>query len=177
MHERSATSGLTIFVLSQGETNGELETSPRFPEEQECPQSMENKGNPQQDWPIPSLPPWGSMFLPSPWGRRYTTVAARSRAPVGRTPSLQAGGGSRALCPQASRDDSSVFTCAESITATIMLSSSPLRKVSSGNWRKRGKEGQKSKVHPSAFLSQPIPTPYTLRACWASQTWGPDINL
>lgn len=30
--------------------------------------------------------------------------------------------------------DSSTPTCAESMTATIMLSSSPLRRVSSGNW-------------------------------------------
>lgn len=30
--------------------------------------------------------------------------------------------------------DSLMPTCAESMTATIMLSSSPLRRVSSGNW-------------------------------------------
>lgn len=73
MQERSTRTGLTIFVLSQGEDQQRAENSPlSFPEEQECPQSMENKGNSKRDWPTASLPPWGSTFLPSPWGRRYT---------------------------------------------------------------------------------------------------------
>lgn len=38
---------------------------------------------------------------------------------------------------QASWGDGTMFTCAESMTATIMFSSSPLRKVSSGNWTEK----------------------------------------
>lgn len=57
--------------------------------------------------------------------------------------------------PVSRSGDSSVLTCAESITATIMFSSSPLRKVSSGNWRKKraGRAGV-----------QRAPLSFTLRA-------------
>lgn len=39
------------------------------------------------------------------------------------------------------KHQSSMFTCAESITATIMFSSSPLLKVSSGNYGEKERAG------------------------------------
>lgn len=53
------------------------------------------------------------------------------------------------------REDSRAPTCAESMTATIIFSSSPLRKVSSGNWRGEGGWARAG--------AQPVLAPHVLR--------------
>lgn len=124
-----------------------------FAMEQKHPKNMEEKGDPQRDcWP--GCLSWAPLSFPA---LRPNMLTAEARSSPSEAPFPQ----SRL---QAS-DDSRVLTCAESMTATIIFSSSPLRKVSSGNWRERGELGQGCRAEP---LLPP-------QGGWVSQT-GPSGN-
>lgn len=103
-----------------------------FPCGTEVPQEY-GEGEPLGDCQ-PNLPLWGcSPSSPRPGSSAHNSSQEQPDAvcrPGGEAePDFQS-------CLPHFLDDNSL-TCAESITATIMFSSSPLRKVSSGNWSEK----------------------------------------
>lgn len=67
VQERSTRSGLSIFVLSQGEDQQRAENSPlSFPEEQECPGAWRIRGTPGGTGLHPACRPGAPRSLPAP---------------------------------------------------------------------------------------------------------------
>lgn len=97
---------LTVPALSQGKASGEQQPTPRFPHRTGVPEACRGDWG---DWGA-----WWDCSPPAPPGCAIPPTRAPSAASLS--------------------GDSLMPTCAESMTATIMLSSSPLRRVSSGNW-------------------------------------------